>query len=300
MAARVIAILNFKGGVGKTTLAVNLAAAVANRQAKKPRRVLLMDVDPQASATAYMLGEGHASLVATENLATIIFKYIKGQQEYLKPEQILGTAGGGAVFGGTLPNLHLLPSHPILREVEKKTPALPIEKGESVPPFYKLLDYLCERIKNDYDYIFIDCPPNYYWMTLSAVYMADDFLIPAIPDWLSTNGLKELSQKLGEEIKRFSPRHKQKIRAVVCTLWDTNNSVFAQYKASLPAELEAWRGESEAANGLLKDCRIWEGLRRRVAIQKVIQQFRPIVDFDTADPSRIEIETMVDEILKWK
>ncbi|MBL8020124.1 MAG: AAA family ATPase [Leptospirales bacterium] len=300
---RAIAVINLKGGVGKTTLAVNLAAGLANRSdGTRNYSVLLVDLDSQASATSYMLGE--TPLDPENNIQHILAQWMAGKQPVVLPENITGrTSARNPVFNGTWPNLHLLQAFPGLREIEYGAYIKFASKSDVLErkKHYSILQFVLENARQDYDYIIFDCPPNYNWIAAGAVQMADDLIVPVIPDFLSTNGLRDLVLTVSEDIAMLSPRSGKRIRAIALMLWESNNNVYSQYIRDLREEqLTRLRNTSPHIKELLRDCEIWDGLTRRVLVQKLVQTYRAIVSEDAGQVSRSELDKMVDSILEWK
>jgi len=299
---RVIAVINLKGGVGKTTLAVNLAAGIANRSnGIRNYSVLVVDLDAQGSATAYMLGSILPDPI--NNIQNLLQRWMSGQQEKLLPENVTGrNQVTNPVFGGTWPSLHLLQGFPGLREIEYGAYVKFARKEDVLHRkiHYSIVGEFLKDARYDYDYVIFDCPPNYSWIAAGAVQMADDLIVPVIPDFLSTNGLRDLIITLAEDIAMLAPKSGKRIRAIALMLWDNNSSVHSQYIREIrESQLGRFRAEASLSKELLRDCSVWTGLSRRVAVQKLAQVFRPIADQDAGDVSRSELETMVDSILKW-
>ncbi len=300
--ASVIAVVNLKGGVGKTTLAVNLAAGLANRSSgERNFTVLLVDLDTQASATAYMLGEQKPD--PENNLQAVMGRWLTEKQELIKPANITGRVQmPNPVFRGAWPTLHLLQSYPGDRDVEYGAYAKFARKEDVLQQkkHYRILGYLFEEIIKDYDYILFDCPPHYNWITGGAVLMSDDIIVPVIPDFLSTNGLRDLVLTLAEDIAMLSPDSSKRIRAIALMLSD-GNTVHARYTEEVRCRyLPDLQKESRLARELLQDCEIWDGLSRRAAVQKCTQNYEPISSMPADEVPRVELEKMVDSILLWK
>lgn len=302
--ARKIAVINFKGGVGKTTLTVNLAAGLANRgNGKRPNNVLVVDVDPQAHATLYMLAKQAES---PRSLVGIINRHRAKKQEYIQKGDVYGAILPNPVFGGSLPTLHLIASHHELRHLELEIERGLMEKNwlSGPPKHYRILSYLTDQIAQDYDYILFDCAPNFHWMTASAVFAATDFIIPAIPDFLSVDGLKELVYLLAEDNQRKSPEAAKKVRMIPLVMWEkttAHNPVYARYAERIRTEeIPSWRKASTHVDRLLAGFTIPGGLQRSATVRKHTHDRRPLTDLEGGDPIRVQLDSMVDEILNWK
>ena len=209
---KVISIINWKGGVGKTTCAVNIAAEWAD----KNKTVLLIDVDAQASASAYIYTEEKYK----EEYFNPIAKALKSRKEEAVAKNI---AMKKSIFGifwdaikdtmlfskdigikkglGDLKTLDLIPSTFYLNELEQEITSASSTQGLS--PFNILrLGLNKHEILRNYDYVLIDCPPNLNLITLNAIFASDYYIIPTIPDQLSTLGLPLLIRRLQTVKKR--------------------------------------------------------------------------------------------------
>jgi len=209
---KVISIINWKGGVGKTTCAVNIAAEWADNN----KTVLLIDVDAQASASAYIYTEEKYK----EEYFNPIAKALKSRKEEDVAKNI---AMKKSIFGifwdaikdtmlfskdigikkglGDLKTLDLIPSTFYLNELEQEITSASSTQGLS--PFNILrLGLNKHEILRNYNYVLIDCPPNLNLITLNAIFASDYYIIPTIPDQLSTLGLPLLIRRLQTVKKR--------------------------------------------------------------------------------------------------
>ncbi|MGO9121227.1 MAG: ParA family protein [Desulfomonilaceae bacterium] len=184
---KLISLLNFKGGVGKTTLAVNVAACLAKDHTK---RVLLVDLDPQSNSSVWVMGPAKwAKRNKRENVsktASAMFSGVVKQEAFLQPydEQ----------DGNWLPGFYLLPSsfHMILLEKAINDHCIKKKIDGKYKPGDEFL-FLSENAKSLrewFDFVIVDCPPNLYYGTYNAIVQSDYILIPCVPDFLSTSGLK--------------------------------------------------------------------------------------------------------------
>ena len=160
--ARVIAVANQKGGVGKTTTTINLGAAMA----ESDKRVLIVDLDPQANATT---GLG----ISSRGLQSSVYEVILQQ-----------TTVGEVVCATEVPNLEVLPSSLALAGAE-------IELVTAFSREHRL-DRALETVADDYDIILIDCPPALGLLTINALVAAGEVLVPIQCEYYALEGLGQL------------------------------------------------------------------------------------------------------------
>ena len=201
MFKRIISVINQKGGVGKTTTVINLAAGLS----MKGKKILVIDLDPQGNATTGL------GLSNTTDSETTIYSVLNGEKKI-----------SDAIQQTRFNNLNLITSNVDLSGLEVET------AGDSRRAF-KLKDELT-AILNDskplYDYIIIDCPPSLSLLTIMALVASDALVVPLQTEFFALEGLTQLMKTIERIKTNLNPS--LEIRGILLTMFDKRNKLSGQ------------------------------------------------------------------------
>jgi chromosome partitioning protein len=203
--ARVVAVANQKGGVGKTTTAINLAASLAVAD----RRVLLIDLDPQSNLTSGVGQKGKAAAGATVYHALTTLQPSIDALPFIVPTAV--------------DRMMLIPSDRQLTGAEIEMVPLPRREER--------LRQLIAAVRDQYDYVFIDCPPSLGLLTLNALVAADAVLIPLHCEYFALEGLADLVGTIRRVRASLNPA--LDIEGVLLTMYDERTNLGQQVAADV-------------------------------------------------------------------
>ena len=267
---RTLALMNQKGGVGKTTTTVNLGAALAERG----KRVLLIDLDPQAHLTInYGIDPAEGET---------LYDLMVGEAGLLQTVRVLGDVGLSDRFrpGG---EIHLLPSSVDLAGVEAELAQAPGRQS--------ILKNAVLRSGYDYDYVLLDCPPSLGLLTVNALALAMEVVIPMQAHFLALQGFAKLLDTTRLVSRQINPEIK--VRGVILTMFDANTRLGSDVVAELQNFFDSARGRglpwSEASLFKTK-------VRRNIKLAEAPSFGQPILTYDAASNGAVDYRRLAAEV----
>ena len=248
-----IAIANQKGGVGKTTTAINLAASLAVLE----KKVLIIDADPQANTTS-----------------GLNFSPDDDQKRTLYEVMIGSIRAEDALIQTEIANLHMIPSHINLVGVEIEM--LDSEDRESI------LKNVIAPVKDNYDYIIIDCSPSLGLITVNALTAADSVIIPVQPEFFALEGLGKLLQTIRIVQNGVNPA--LTIEGFVVTMFDGRTKVHTQVVNQL--------------NEHFKDMVFRTIIQRNIRLSEAPSHGKPIVLYDIMSNGATNYLNLAKEVME--
>ena len=204
---RIIAIANQKGGVGKTTTSINLSASLA----AKGKKVLVIDTDPQGNTTS---GFG----IEKNELEDTIYELILGECSIRD-----------CIISNVIKNVSVVPSNVNLAAAEIEL--IGVDKKEFI--LKNEVDY----VKDDYDFIIIDCPPSLNMLTINSMTTADSVLVPIQCEYYALEGLSQLIHTINLVQERLNPN--LQIEGIVFTMYDVRTNLSNQVVENVKENLDA-------------------------------------------------------------
>jgi len=258
---RSIAIINQKGGVGKTTTAVNLSAALADQGF----RVGLIDMDPQAHASLH-LGTG---------------------MQMEKPtvyDLLTGDVGLAEVWQPVGENLQVASSHIDLAAAE-------VELAGVVGRELILRDKLA-LVEDQFDYVLIDCPPSLGILTINALSAVDDVFLPLQPHYLALHGLSKLLQTIDLVSKRLNDR--LRLAGVVLCLYESGTRLAAEVSSDVAAFFQ----EAQASESPWQEAHLFESrIRRNIRLAEAPSFEQSIFQYAAQSAGADDYRSLADEVI---
>ena len=250
---RIIAITNQKGGVGKTTTAINLAACLA----EKGKKVLAIDIDPQGNMTS---GLGVNKKAVTHTVYELLIGDCSLEDCFMK---------------SAMEDLMVVPSNMNLAAAEIEL--IGIENKEYI------LNQEVDKMKDDYDFIVIDCPPSLNTLTINAMTTADTVLVPIQCEYYALEGLSQLMHTIDLVKKRLNPS--LEIEGVVFTMFDARTNLSLEVVENVRRNLK-----QNIYNSIIP---------RNVKLAEAPSHGLPINLYDSRSSGAEGYRDLAEEVIEW-
>lgn len=202
---RIIAVANQKGGVGKTTTTINLSACLA----EAGKKVLVIDVDPQGNTTS---GLG----IDKNDVDNTVYELMLGEAELKE-----------CIYESVMEGLYVIPSNVNLAGAEIEL--IDIDEREYI------LKKITESVKDEYDFIMLDCPPSLSMLTVNAMTAANTVLVPIQCEYYALEGLSQLMRTIDLVTKKLNPE--LEMEGVVFTMYDARTNLSLQVVENVKSNL---------------------------------------------------------------
>ena len=250
---KVIAIANQKGGVGKTTTAINLAASLAVLE----KKVLIIDADPQANTTSGL------NFSPEDDQKRTLYEVMIGELDIRD-----------ALIQTEMQNLHMIPSH--INLVGAEIEMLDSDNRESI------LKNALAPIRDDYDFIIIDCSPSLGLITVNSLTAADSVIIPVQPEFFALEGLGKLLQTI--RLVQDGVNENLQIEGFVVTMFDGRTKVHSQVVSQLREHF--------------KDMVFKTIIQRSIRLSEAPSHGKPIILYDVMNNGTANYLNLAKEVLQ--
>ncbi len=250
---KVIAIANQKGGVGKTTTAINLAASLAVLE----KKVLIIDADPQANTTSGL------NYSPDDVQGRTLYEVLIGELDI-----------HDALLITEVPNLHMIPSH--INLVGAEIELLDTESRESI------LKHRISSLRDEYDYIIIDCSPSLGLITINSLTAASSVMIPVQPEFFALEGLGKLLQTI--RLIQKDVNKSLTIEGFVVTMFDGRTKVHTQVVGELKEHF--------------KDMVFRTIIQRSIRLSEAPSHGKPIILYDVVSNGTSNYMNLAKEVLE--
>ena len=258
---RSIAVINQKGGVGKTTTAVNLAAALA----EQGRRVCIIDLDPQAHASLHM----GLSVIDTDSMY----------------EVLCGRTAIAQARREITENLHIVPSNLDLAAAE-------MELAGEVGREMILRDKLAVD-KEKFDYLVLDCPPSLGVLTLNALVAVEEVFLPLQPHFLALHGLSKLLRTVEIVSRRLNQR--LRLSGTVLCMYDSTTRLAAE----VSHDIDDFFRSNQSASGVLSGAKFFDTkIRRNIRLAEAPSFGQSILQYAPTSPGAEDYRSLAAEVIE--